>query len=314
MVNGIVSCIIGCFAYSNILDWDLTRRELDNTGTRVAQFEFSTIVESFSNSFKVTYSQFFEFVKEPFMHRGVLVKLCVVIIVLVLIWEIIQLIKDKKFIRPFLVLVLLLLIPAGLNIIRILIPYSELRKMLQYQNILLVPFTFACIGYLAKYKIHKPVKAIASLAVIALAWTYFWAGNATYKCYELSYNHINSQMQIAVSRVYDLEGYMKDETPILMAGFPSDAVLKNNMDIYQYAENLYGNLAFWNDMHGATKNRYLYFLDYFGIDAKHFSDDEYIRIIDTGEFAGMPVWPDKGSVKMIDGYAVIKFTDEPPGE
>ena len=155
------------------------------------------------------------------------------------------------------------------------------------------------------------MKCGGMLVVFVLAWTYILGANATYKCYELSYEHINSQMQIAVSRVYDLDDYVKDETPILIAGFPSDQVLRNNLDIYQYA-NIGQSIAFWHDMHGATQNRYLYFMDYFGIDAQRFSDDEYAAIINTEEFSKMPVWPDKGSVEMIDGFAVIKFTEEPP--
>ena len=117
---------------------------------------------------------------------------------------------------------------------------------------------------------------------------------------------------MAIGRVYELDDYVMDETPILIAGFPSDSVLKNNMDIYQYAENLCDNPAFWVGMHGATKNRYLYFLNYFGIDAKQFSDDEYENVVNTAEFDEMSVWPSKESVKIIDGFAVVKFSDDPP--
>ena len=33
---------------------------------------------------------------------------------------------------------------------------------------------------------------------------------------------------------------------------------------------------------------------------------------DSEEFEEMPIWPAEGSVKMIDGMAVIKFSDYPP--
>ena len=170
----------------------------------------------------------------------------------------------------------------------------------------------ACIHMFKEYKFQWIIKSIATLMVVVLAWTYILAANATYKCYQLSYDHINSQMQIVVARVYDLDDYVKDETPILIAGFPSDATLRNNLAIYQYGENLCVNPTFWTDMHGATQNRYLYFLNYFGIDAQRFSDDEYAAIINTPQFSEMPVWPEKGSVAMIDGFAVVKFTEEPP--
>ena len=315
LVNCIVcisSSLLGCFMYSKILESELEKYALDNTGTRVAQFNFTTILESFSESFKYVYMKCYYFVTDPFMHRDVIIKLSIAIIIITLVWEIGRLIRDKKIVRSILVVVLFLLLPVAFNIIGILVPYNGVGSLMQYQNILIVPFMFVCIGYLKEYKLYKPVNVIASLAIIVLAWTYVLAANATYKCYELSYKHINSQMQMAIGRVYELDDYVMDETPILIAGFPSDSVLKNNMDIYQYAENLCDNPAFWVGMHGATKNRYLYFLNYFGIDAKQFSDDEYENVVNTAEFDEMSVWPSKESVKIIDGFAVVKFSDDPP--
>lgn len=309
----IVSSLLGCFLYSKILENELAKYALDNSGTRVAEFNFETIIESFGESFNYVYLKFYYFVTDVFMHRDLLIKGTIGIIILVLLWEMYCLIRKKTgIIRAILVIVLFLLLPAAINIIGILIPYNGVGSLMQYQNVLIIPFMLTCVDGLKAKKGYKIVQGVAAVMVVTLTWTYLLAANATYKCYELSYKHINSQMQIAIGRVYDLDDYVMNETPILIAGFPSDTVLKNNMDIYQYAENLCENPAFWVGMHGATKNRYLYFLNYFGIDAKQFSDDDYERIIDTAEFEDMSIWPDKGSVKMIDGFAVVKFTDEPP--
>ena len=63
-----------------------------------------------------------------------------------------------------------------------------------------------------------------------------------------------------------------------------------------------------------TANRYRYFLDYFGVYAQDISDEEYLNVVNSDAYARMPLWPEAGSVDMIDGYAVIKFSDEPPRE
>ena len=57
---------------------------------------------------------------------------------------------------------------------------------------------------------------------------------------------------MALQRVYQLDGYVKDATAIVMGGFTDDKILRNSMDIYQYAENTNSNPMFWEDMHGAT--------------------------------------------------------------
>ena len=166
----------------------------------------------------------------------------------------------------------------------------------------------------AKKLVNKVMPVIALVLTAVLTWTYILAANATFQCYRLSYRHINNEMQMALQRVYQLDGYVKDATAIVMGGFPDDTILRNSMDIYQYAENINSNPVFWEDMHGATANRYRYFLDYFGVYAQDISDEEYLNVVNSDAYARMPLWPEAGSEDMIDGYAVIKFRDEPPRE
>ena len=166
----------------------------------------------------------------------------------------------------------------------------------------------------ARKLVNKVMPTIALTLAAVLTWTFILAANATFQCYRLSYRHINNEMQMALQRVYQLDGYVKDATAIVMGGFPDDKILRNSMDIYQYAENINSNPVFWEDMHGATANRYRYFLDYFGVYSQDFSDEEYLNIVNSDAYARMALWPENGSVDMIDGYAVIKFSDEPPRE
>ena len=68
------------------------------------------------------------------------------------------------------------------------------------------------------------------------------------------------------------------------------------------------------DVHVATANMYRYFLDYFGVYAQDISDEEYLNVVNSDAYAQMLLWPEAGSVGMIDGYTVIKFSEEPPVE
>lgn len=307
-----LSSLIGFFLYIKILEFDLAYRGLDNSGTRVSEFDINAIFLSFFEKITYVYTEYFNFFKDTLMHRNIIYIVIAIISIIALVLSICYLLRKKEFIRSAIILVLYVLIPFASNIIAILIPYNELSGLMCYQTILIIPFMLACMVKIKEYKFYGVVQGIAVAAVGILAWTYILGANATFKCYELSYRYINSQMQIALTRVYDLDEYVKDETPILIAGFPNDSTLRNNLDIYQYGKRISENPAFWLNMHGATQNRYLYFMDYFGIDAKRFSDDEYAVIINTSEFEEMPVWPDKDSVKMIEGFAVVKFTEEPP--
>ena len=49
----------------------------------------------------------------------------------------------------------------------------------------------------------------------------------------------------------------------------------------------------------------------FGVDAGGISDEDYLRLMESQEFYEMNVWPKKNSIRMIDGYAVIKYSNNP---
>ena len=339
--------ILGCIISTIILNIDLSVRGL-NSASRLAMFDVKEIFSAFPQRVPYVYEKYMNILKTPLMHRNLIFLAIIIMTMVALIIIGIRLIREKKWVRVLLIVPLVLLIPMASNLIGILIPYNSVNSMMQYQSVMIVPFMLACVEYTyrmytmnpetnveageegnlatkedtsvsgvrdsAKRTVNKVMPVMALVLAVVLTWTYILAANATFQCYRLSYRHINNEMQMALQRVYQLDGYVKDATAIVMGGFPDDKILRNSMDIYQYAENINSNPVFWEDMHGATANRYRYFLDYFGVYSQDFSDEEYLNIVTSDAYARMALWPEDGSVDMIDGYAVIKFSDEPPRE
>ena len=339
--------ILGCIISTIILNIDLSVRGL-NSASRLAMFDVKEIFSAFPQRVPYVYEKYMNILKTPLMHRNLIFLAIIIMTLVALIIIGIRLIREKKWVRVLLIVPLVLLIPMASNLIGILIPYNSVNSMMQYQSVMIVPFMLACVEYTyrmytmnpetnveageegnlatkedtsvsgvrdsAKRTVNKVMPVMALVLAVVLTWTYILAANATFQCYRLSYRHINNEMQMALQRVYQLDGYVKDATAIVMGGFPDDKILRNSMDIYQYAENINSNPVFWEDMHGATANRYRYFLYYFGVYSQDFSDEEYLNIVTSDAYARMALWPEDGSVDMIDGYAVIKFSDEPPRE
>ena len=48
-----------------------------------------------------------------------------------------------------------------------------------------------------------------------------------------------------------------------------------------------------------------------GCQTSEFTSKEYYDVMTSDEFKEMPIWPKKDSVKMIDGFAVVKFREDP---
>lgn len=339
--------ILGCIISTVILNIDLSVRDL-SSASRLAMFDVKEIFSAFPQRVPYVYEKYMNVLKTPLMHRNLIYLAIIIVTMVALIIIEIGLIREKKWVRALLNVPMVLLIPMASNLIGILIPYNGVNSMMQYQSVMIVPFMLACVEDVrrklvsgnglrgdadeqeglavegskniygvrdcAKKLVNKVMPIFALVLTVMLTWTYILAANATFQCYRLSYRHINNEMQMALQRVYQLDGYVKDASAIVMGGFPDDTILRNSMDIYQYAENINSNPVFWEDMHGETANRYRYFLDYFGVYAQDISDEEYLNVVNSDAYAQMPLWPEAGSVDMIDGYAVIKFSDEPPRE
>lgn len=339
--------VLGCIISTVILNIDLSVRGL-SSASRLAMYDVKEIFSAFPQRVPYVYEKYMNVLKTPLMHRNLIYLAIIIVTMVALIIIGIGLIREKKWVRALFIVPMVLLIPMASNLIGILIPYNGVNSMMQYQSVMIAPFMLACVEYARRMNasgnepsvdagekaglavegskkisnirdctsklLNKVIPTISLFVAFMLTWTYILAANATFQCYRLSYRHIYGEMQMALQRVYQLDGYVKDATAIVMGGFPDDTILRNSMDIYQYAENINSNPVFWEDMHGATANRYRYFLDYFGIYAQDISDEEYLNVVNSDAYARMPLWPEAGSVDMIDGYAVIKFSDEPPRE
>lgn len=87
---------------------------------------------------------------------------------------------------------------------------------------------------------------------------------------------------------------------------------REKIGIYDYAIALPSNIAYWEDWNGILSCRIQYLRNYYGIEAGDLTKEEYKTVIDSKEFDNMPLWPQKGSVDMINGAVVVKLSEMPP--
>ena len=53
-----------------------------------------------------------------------------------------------------------------------------------------------------------------------------------------------------------------------------------------------------------------YFDKYLGLDIKTCSKEEYKQMVESDEFKNMPIYPNKGSIKIINNIIVIKISEK----
>lgn len=289
-----------------------------NATDRVQNFTFSTIISELPKSVKESYLYFFNYFKDDMLNRNYLYAILGILFIIGLAGALFCFIKnsdgsEKKLaiVKSVAIIILIAIAPLAMNIIHILIPYYRVSGLMQYHYVLILPFT---IALLRKCGIHYYfIQPVMTVVVVLLTFTYVISANATNLSLKASYLANETQVNLILSDIYDLEGYIPNATDIVFGGVPSEAASQYGLEIYEFEIGLNSkNQAFWEGMSGVTLSRMHYLLNYCGIDAGYLTDDDYYDIVGTEEFEEMPVWPEAGSVKMINGKAAVKLSYDYP--
>ncbi|MBR3251129.1 MAG: glucosyltransferase domain-containing protein, partial [Erysipelotrichaceae bacterium] len=301
-VKAIITALAGMIAYfiSNKIILAVLHLE---SSSRLAEFSFGRIFSNIGYTIVWLYKSYFDFLNDSVLLRKYLYLLLFTVITSFVIKYLIG--KENTVIYKIMFIVCLFLVPFASNIIGLITPDNPITILMAYQYILIVPFCFA----LLKDNSIRIAKCMIVSITVLLCWTHIISANATFECYKMSHDYVYNQYSQVIYDVQHTDGYVKDETPVFIAGFFEDSTLRKNIKTYNYSFELFDDLVFWNTLGGATYNRHRYVMQYFGLDFIDFSIDEYQRIIKTDEFKKMNLWPDTDGIKFIDGYLVVKINN-----
>ena len=306
-ITGISACILDIIEYKS----EIYLRKV-HEASRSASFSLKLILSSLGTSLRNSYDWFGEYFTDHMLRRNILYILLAVCVVIVLLDLFLIEFRRKHFTEIFLIMLFLVAVPPAANVIGILVPYHPVGLLMRYHYVLVIPFIFALLELVHNDALKIVTEWIISMSVFILIYTYALSANASFMCWKISYNIMSNQTTMILSDIFELEEYHMNKTKILFAGFPNDHTSRSKLGIYQYAIGLTNNVAYWDGWNGVSNSRYHYLLDYYGIDAGFFSQDEYLKIIESVEFDSMPIWPRSGSVKMLKDIVVVKLTEIPP--
>jgi len=287
------SGVFGVILYYLIYKIDLLIYHLTSE-YRMNEFSIIDTISSIPNRMIQMYKDYFNLFLDGILYRNYLYIVLFIIGFIVLIYAFIKISNKVVFI------VLVLLIPIASNVIGIIIPFYEIKIIMIQQSFLIVPFLLSIS--------EKRLNILLMIISCLISATYIYSANMTYKSYDSSYRKINDEMTKVMEEVRKLDDYIENETKIIIGGFVSydkDDSYKNSIDIPE-------NVAFWMDIDGAINGRYAYFTNMLKVNPQEINIDEYYYIIGLEDYYLMPCWPNNGSVKMIDGYVIVKFSDNPP--
>lgn len=210
---------------------------------------------------------------------------------------------NQKILRFTLMLILMLLFPIGINIMNLIAPDTTINLVTGPGIIITILFIAIIYNELSDTSIENLFKYIYIITLLILSLTFILENTFTYMCRHETYRNYYTVANDIYSKVTELDEYSKDKKWLF-----SDVIRFKARDTNRSNGFISSDNETWNNYGGIAQN-YNFFDKYLGIKIKMCSNEEYKNLTETEEFKNMPIYPNKGSIKIINDIIVIKISE-----
>lgn len=213
--------------------------------------------------------------------------------------------------RFLLLLILSALLPAGLNLIQLIVPDSEIYIMTAMQMVLVIPFALAVCENAGSGILKGILEWAIVLTLIPVLATYYFSDILSYKALKETSDQAMYGAERVLDRIETTEGY-EPGMPVAFAGWFFDDGFMRDQSYWEYS---IGSIVVNNQTHpnygAATESIRKLYLENFGVSLTMADPATYLSLIDTEEFEEMDAFPGESSVQIIDGTVLVKMLEEP---
>lgn len=218
-------------------------------------------------------------------------------------------INIKKIVYIFIAIVLL---PLSMGIIEIIVPERNINLLMAASMVLVYSFIISLTERLKSNNFVNIFKSIVIVVICTILYSQILMTGSTYSALERTYKQAYSTAIRVVERFEKTEGYYEG-IPILFAGGVNNSYINKQNVIYYMASGNYSSYdVFFNSYDGNTNLWKIFISNNIGIDVNLCSKEDYMKITSGIEFQKMLPFPNKSSVKIIDGILVLKVVEDPP--
>ena len=212
--------------------------------------------------------------------------------------------------RPAGGLVLLALLPLGMNFMQVLSPYSAPTPLMKYAFVavyLLVLLVLDRADGLpapaAPWRLLAPVGAVWCAALLLFCLN---TNNLLYTASAQAHRATESYATRLLTRIESCEGYEPGMEIAIVGAVPADQIVS---DIPSYAQVDHYSVPL-NSVLPLNKHLYSYLSDWLNFPVDELSEETMLAISDSPEFQAMPLYPAQGSVQVLDGRVVVRMAEE----
>lgn len=271
-------------------------------------------------SIKKTYKTFYNYFFNDYLINNSnwnLSYFTVALFLLCLVMLIFFVIKNKVYksvANTIALVIFIVLIPLMANVIRLITPAREISLLMAVPLGFVFPFIIGLVSYIYKSLSKKWIPWLVCWVLsFFIIFSYVFMDNATYMARRLTYDEIYGAAIRMLDRIELLYNSSESEKVMIVGNINENAYFSHDNMIYQMADGYVTDWGLtWNDYRGIQRCWNNIFMTYLGADINHYTDEEYLTVINSSEFASMEVFPNSDAISVIDGIIVVKLSDNPP--
>lgn len=217
-------------------------------------------------------------------------------------------VKDKLYRQPLRMILLAVgtaMIPLAFNFSQLL---SEASPLMRYSFVFLYILWVALVDRMWEISLKNipwiRIAACTASAVLILLCSHVC--NLVYTSSATAHRSTQTFSTNLVGRVESLPGYHRDMEVIIIGAFPQNAYYSGveEFDLVEHYSCMSSGVMLLN------KHVYYYLNDWLNVPWQEPAEETMISVSDSEAFQSMPLYPNDGSVAIMDGRVVVKLADE----
>ena len=207
-------------------------------------------------------------------------------------------------------LILLALLPLGMNFMQVLSPYSAPTPLMKYAFVSVYLLVLMVLD--AADILPEPLGLRRFLLPAGAAWCALLllfclnTNNLLYTASDQSHRATESYATRLLTRIESCPGYQPGMEIAIVGAVPAGQ-LQSQVDSFRQVEH-YSVPA--GTVLTLNKHIYYYLSLWLNTPVEELDEEIMIAISDSPEFQAMPLYPEEGSVRILDGRVVVRMAEE----
>jgi len=204
---------------------------------------------------------------------------------------------------------MIILLPTAVNFGQIMSPLSIVSPIMKYAFVYLYFLPLLLLEMSAeKMGDLRAVKGVYALTLAAVLFcsAYYWQyGNMLYTMLNQAHRATLSYASNLLSRIESCEGYKYGMDVVIVGTFPDD---RYYTEVEGYGKVEQGG-ALSSSVIPLNKHIYYYLQDWLNVPVDEPEEAVFLMVTNLEEFRDMPLYPDNGSVRIMNGCVVVKVQE-----